>query len=282
MRVVSLVDSNIMPGGRGLQREPGLSLCVFTDDQQILFDCGLSSKFAANARRLNVELDRVSLAVLSHHHFDHGGGLGPFIEANSRARIYLRRSGTERFYLRLFGTITRRIGLDESLLRRFPGRFMVIEHFCQIAPEIFVLTDIGNRHPLPKGNRHLFVRVGRSWEPDDFSHELILVIRRDKGLVVFTGCSHHGILNMLDAVLDRFPGHSIEAVFGGLHLIDLPLINNLAGSREDVEVLGRGIMQYPVGRVYTGHCTGTKGYRILKDVMGEKVQYLPAGGQVEI
>ena len=135
---------------------------------------------------------------------------------------------------------------------------------------------------MPKGNRHLFIGTGSSKRLDDFEHELLLVIRQSTGLVVFTGCSHHGILNILDAVLEHFPGQTIKAVFGGFHLTDLPLINNMAESKDDVQELGKTILKYPIEKVYTGHCTGIKAYRILKEVMGAKLEYFATGYKVEV
>ena len=282
MKIVSLVDNHRLPHRNDLRTEPGLALCVFTQEQQILFDTGISGNFLSNARRLDVDVDHISLAVLSHHHFDHGGGLKTFFEANSQAKVYLRSSNTEAFYLHLFGLIKRRIGLDETLFQQYPQRFTHIDQFSEITPGVFILTKMEKRHPTPMGNRHLFIHSGGSRRIDDFEHELILVVRENEGLVVFTGCSHHGILNMLEAVIEHFPDQKIRAVFGGFHLIDRPLINNMAGSKEDIEELGRAILEYPIEKVYTGHCTGAKAYRILSEVMGAKLEYLAAGCQIEI
>lgn len=66
------------------------------------------------------------------------------------------------------------------------------------------------------------------------------------------------------------------------HLIDLPLINNMAGSKDDVEVLGRALLQYPIEKLYTGHCTGAKAYRILRGVVETKLEYFATGDQAEI
>jgi 7,8-dihydropterin-6-yl-methyl-4-(beta-D-ribofuranosyl)aminobenzene 5'-phosphate synthase len=82
-----------------------------------------------------------------------------------------------------------------------------------------VFVDQGKPYPQPRGNRHLFVKEGGTWSLDSFEHELILVIRERDGVVVFTGCSHSGILNMVDAVTRQFQGLPIKAVFGGFHLI---------------------------------------------------------------
>jgi 7,8-dihydropterin-6-yl-methyl-4-(beta-D-ribofuranosyl)aminobenzene 5'-phosphate synthase len=282
MEVISLIENTGLLNRRDLRSEHGLSLFIGSKDQQILFDTGVSGNFNLNAQKLEVNTANVTLAVISHHHFDHGGGLATFLEANQKAKVYLRKSSTEQFYLDIFGLLRRRIGLDETLFQLHSQRFVHVNQFSEIAPDVFILTKINKRHTMPKGNRHLFIGTGLSKRPDDFEHELILVIRQNTGLVVFTGCSHHGILNMLDAVLEHFPGQTIKAVFGGFHLIDLPLINSMAGNKNDVEELGKAILKYPIEKVYTGHCTGIKAYRILKEVMGAKLEYFATGARAEV
>ena len=282
MEVISLIDNRENPLGMDLHSERGLSVCIRIKGHQILFDTGVTGSFLLNAEKLDVNIADISFAVLSHHHYDHGGGLGAFFGANSNAKLYLRSSSTERFYIHFFGLIQRHIGLDEALLKRCHQRIKCIDQFSEIAENVFILTKIEKRHPTPKGNRRLFIHSQHSKRLDDFEHELILVVREKEGLVVFTGCSHHGILNMLDAVLSQFPNQRIKAVFGGFHLIDLPLKNSMAGSRKDVEALGRAMLQYPIEKVYTGHCTGNKGYRVLKQVMGEKLEYFATGSRVAL
>jgi 7,8-dihydropterin-6-yl-methyl-4-(beta-D-ribofuranosyl)aminobenzene 5'-phosphate synthase len=282
MEVISLIENTGLLNRKDLHTEHGLSLFIGLKDQQILFDTGISGNFHLNAQKLDVNTSKVTHAIISHHHFDHGGGLATFLEANHQAKVYLRNSSTEQFYLDIFGLLKRRIGLDETLFQLHPQRFVFVSQFSEIAPDVFILTKMNKRHTLPKGNRHLFIGTGYSKRLDDFEHELILVIRQNTGLVVFTGCSHHGILNMLDAVLEHFPGQTIKAVFGGFHLIDLPLINNMAGNNDDVKKLGQSILKYPIEKVYTGHCTGIKAYRILKEVMGAKLEYFATGCKTEV
>ncbi len=282
MDVTSLVENTRRPDRKDLRTERGLSLFISFNDQKILFDTGISGKFHRNAQKMNLDIAKVTLAVISHHHFDHGGGLATFLEANRQARVYLRNSSTEQFYLDILGVFKRRIGIDETLFQLHPQRFVHASQFSEITPDVFVLTKINKQHAMPKGNRHLFMGAGSTKRPDDFAHELIMVVRQSPGLVVFTGCSHHGILNMLDAVLEHFPGQPMKAVFGGFHLIDSPLINNMAGSKADVEELGKALLKYPIEKVYTGHCTGIQAYRILKEVLGEKLAYFAAGDKTEV
>jgi 7,8-dihydropterin-6-yl-methyl-4-(beta-D-ribofuranosyl)aminobenzene 5'-phosphate synthase len=283
MKIVSLIDNQKLPQPEDLRAEHGLSLCIYTNDGPILFDSGISGAFLSNAGRLNVDISQVTLAVLSHHHYDHGGGLLTFLDANGQAKVYLRSSSTEEFYSHLFGgIIKRRIGLDESLFQHYARRFVFTDEFSEIASNVYIITRIGQRNPFPAGNRYLFVHTEGGARLDDFTHELILVVRENGGLVVFTGCSHRGILNMLDAVQEHFPGQPIRAVFGGFHLIGNPLFKSMGGSKKDIEGLGSALFQYPVERFYTGHCTGAKAYPILKGVMGAKLEYFATGSQVAV
>ena len=54
---------------------------------------------------------------------------------------------------------------------------------------------------------------------DDFPDEICLVIEDDRGLIVIAGCSHPGILNMIETVRSRF-GRPVYAIFGGSHLVE--------------------------------------------------------------
>ena len=282
MKITALVENTRLESRKDLSVEHGLSLHVNCDNKQILFDTGTKKVFSDNAEKLGVNIREVDIVVISHHHFDHGGGLACFLEANQKAKVYLRKSEEREYYFRALGIINKFVGLDKSLFRRYTDRFDFVDEFTEISPEVFILTMISKPYPIPKGNRHLFTKKGNTWELDSFEHELIMVIREEQGLVVFTGCSHSGILNMIDTVAKRFPGVPIKAVFGGFHLIDLPILNTMAGSKREVEDIGKEILKYPIDKLYTGHCTGKKAYRVLKGVMGEKLEYFPTGSSIEV
>jgi 7,8-dihydropterin-6-yl-methyl-4-(beta-D-ribofuranosyl)aminobenzene 5'-phosphate synthase len=49
---------------------------------------------------------------------------------------------------------------------------------------------------------------------DDFAHEIVMAINDNGKLVIFTGCSHNGILNMIETVTREFEGVQIKAVIG--------------------------------------------------------------------
>ncbi len=282
MRVTTLIENDRVEGREDLTAEFGLSLHIQRGDLQILFDTGASGAFADNAGRLGIDLEQVDVAVLSHHHYDHGGGLRRFLAVNDRARVHLRASGRAPRFFRALVVIKRPIGLDPSLFDRYAHRFELVIESMEIAPGVFLLTDIGERHARPQGNRHLYVERNGALQPDPFEHELVLVVREDDGLAVFTGCSHHGILNMIEAARSRFPDTPVKAVFGGFHLIGVPFFDSMAAPREEVEAIGRRILDLTAGPVFTGHCTGRKAYGVLAGVMGSSLRPFHTGTSVEV
>jgi len=282
MRVTSLIENSRLETADDLTAEFGLSMLVEHGGSTVLFDMGSSSIFADNAARLAVDVSAVDAAVVSHQHFDHGGGLARFLEVNTRAKVYLREAPLADRRFRAFAVLDRPIGLDLDLVERHRDRIEFVSDTAEIAPGVFLLTAIGSAHQRPRGNRRLFVRQDAGFASDPFDHELLMVVREDDGMAVFTGCSHSGVLNLIDAAIEGFPETPIKAVFGGFHLIGLPFYDSMAASRRDVEALGREILERVSGPVFTGHCTGKKAFPILEGVMGDRLKTFPTGARTEV
>lgn len=70
--------------------EHGLSIYIETKDHIILFDSGPSGAFADNAAKLGVDLAKAEMAILSHGHYDHGGGfhfMGVALDDTGKKRL---------------------------------------------------------------------------------------------------------------------------------------------------------------------------------------------------
>jgi 7,8-dihydropterin-6-yl-methyl-4-(beta-D-ribofuranosyl)aminobenzene 5'-phosphate synthase len=274
MKITTLIENTCLPERQDLIAQHGLALHIEWQGRQILFDSGPSAAFWDNAEKLDIDLRQVEIAVLSHHHYDHGGGLARFLDGNSQAKVYLRRFDGGEPEAKIFWIIGRYAGLDKDLFARYPERFEFVEGEQEPLPGVFILTEIDKPYPIPSGNQRLWVRKGMRHRPDNFEHELLLVLRQANGLVVLSGCSHQGILNLVDATLKRFPGEPIRALLGGFH--------TMGDGEEAVRKIGERLLDYPIQAVYTGHCTGKRAYHVLKDVMGERLEYLPTGRVVQI
>ena len=277
MRITTLIENSKEASETKLHNEHGLSFHISFQGNNILFDTGASDLFSKNADVMGIDLSIVHSAVISHHHYDHGGGLSRFLELNKDAKIYLREAPDGESYFRAMWFIKRYVGLDGSLLEANPDRFVFLDEIVEILPSVYIIPKIELTYPKPKGNKYLYVKKGSEWRLDDFSHELILLIKDHDGLVIFSGCSHNGMLNMIDTVTKKFGRTPIKAVIGGFHLIGLPMFDTMAGSRSEIEEIGRKTLTYPIESIYSGHCTGKKAYRVLKDVLGDKLNQLHTG-----
>jgi 7,8-dihydropterin-6-yl-methyl-4-(beta-D-ribofuranosyl)aminobenzene 5'-phosphate synthase len=277
MKVTCLIENlpnNNMPE---LANEHGLSFFIEIKDHNILFDMGASELFAQNAQKLGIDLSQVDIAILSHGHYDHSGGLDAFFKNNENAPLYLSSKALERHFSRAFFLIKREIGVDQAVINQNQNRLKFIDKYTEILPDIYLLSIQNHKYPLPAGNRYLY----RLKNSRLVRHELLLVIKGDKGLILFTGCAHNGILNMVDVACQKFPETPINAIFGGFHMIGLPYFNHMAEKKKNVRAIGKKLTELPIEKVYTGHCTGKRAYPILKEVMGEKIVQFPPGSVYE-
>jgi 7,8-dihydropterin-6-yl-methyl-4-(beta-D-ribofuranosyl)aminobenzene 5'-phosphate synthase len=282
MKITSLIENRESITEPGLTSEWGLSLYIEFNNHSILFDTGASGAFVDNAKHLSIKVDSVDVAVLSHHHFDHGGGLKRFFELNSNAKVYLADAPDGECYIKIMGFLKKYIGLDRAMMDDHRERFEFVGKPTEIIPDVFIFPKIADTHPKPPGNKHLFLKTEGRLSPDEFSHEIVMAVKEHGKLVIFTGCSHNGILNMIDTVAKEFEGVPIKAVIGGFHLVASPPFNFMAGTRKDVENIGKSVLNYPVEVTYTGHCTGKKAFKVLESVMGDRIKDLPTGSSFDI
>jgi 7,8-dihydropterin-6-yl-methyl-4-(beta-D-ribofuranosyl)aminobenzene 5'-phosphate synthase len=107
------------------------------------------------------------------------------------------------------------------------------------------------------------IQDGRMTE-DDFRHEQYLLVVENGKRILFSGCSHRDILNIMHWFRP-------DICIGGFHLSKLPLDETLAGYAKALDA-------YPTA-YYTGHCTGTAQYQFMKERM-RNLHYLSVGDTV--
>jgi 7,8-dihydropterin-6-yl-methyl-4-(beta-D-ribofuranosyl)aminobenzene 5'-phosphate synthase len=282
VQITTLIDNRPSPDDPRLVAEWGLSLCVEVNGRHFLVDMGASDAFARNAERLSIDIAAMDAAVVSHHHFDHGGGLRRFLELNDHADIYLGVAAEGEPTVRLFGFVNRPIGLDQALIARHAHRFRFVRERTEVLPGVFVLPRIGGQHARPAGNKHLYLKRGNDLILDDFGHEVVVAIKDGDALVVLTACSHNGLLNMVETVKTEFPGVPVKAVVGGFHLARLPPFRGMSESERVVKEIGRAVIDSGIGTTYTGHCTGSKAFQVLRGAMGDRVQEIYTGRRIDL
>lgn len=280
MKVVVLIE-NTKNGSKDLICEEGLSIYIETKDRRILFDTGRTGNFIINAKRMGIELQQVDAVILSHGHHDHGGGLSSFFQINDRARTYAKRGVERDFYFRTM-LFSNSIGINKTVFNEYSDRINYVDGFTEIMDNVYIISEIEKRYKTPEGNKYLFVKYGNEVTRDKFDHELIMVIREKDELTIFTGCSHNGTANIIETVRNRFPREKIKAIVGGFHLVRIPLIKILGPSQEEINILIKKIRDENIERVYTGHCTGEKAFKKLKDILGSNISYISTGTELNI
>lgn len=405
MRIVSLVDNVGTVSGEGCGRghiegcgwghaegcgcepEHGVSLYIETGNGlKVLFDTGQSDLFARNAARLGIDLREVDLAVISHGHYDHGGGLNEFLRINTKAPVYIRESALgEHYSIRPSGVAD--IGLKINDLSRLiftkdieilPGGITLFTtptrpasqgspatqapadspcpqtyfrnqddgHLTSPAPADspcpqaqFSNHDFEHQStaakgcspfpepdgtfrehypfPEPFGNRLL---LGADRCPDDFRHEQSMIIRDGSSTVLFGGCAHRGIVNIL-AQAQALTSGTITHVLSGFHLSKtVAQININAGQSSDaagqfsrtieqpsnaagqfsstagqisntaaqlkpdgyLAVLAQALSSFPGIEYYTMHCTGESAFTRLAAFLSPRLHYLPCGSTLTL
>lgn len=260
MRITVLVENTTCRDD--LICEHGLSLFIETADKRILFDAGQTDAFAKNAAALGIDLSSADFAILSHGHYDHGGGLEHFLEVNASAPVYVSR---EAFGAHYNGT-EKYIGLSPALSGN--PRLIFVDGVHTIRPGITLHP--GNALPCPETSHGLTLWKNGQFYPDPFAHEQYLLVEEQGKKILFSGCSHRGILNIAGYFQP-------DVLIGGFHFKKLdPAAHGTILSRS-AETLLRLPAHY-----YTGHCTGEKQFAYLKARMGPRLMPLSTGTVIEL
>ncbi|MGN1369014.1 MAG: MBL fold metallo-hydrolase [Aristaeellaceae bacterium] len=244
--------------------EHGLSLYIETNGQRILFDAGQSGAFADNAEKLGVDLRQVDLCILSHGHYDHGGGLKRFLEINDHAKVYVSRHAFGDYY----NAEEKFIGLDWELLNE--ERVVFTGDNCTLSDTLSLHACTNFPQPYFTDPYGMQVKRRGTLQTDDFQHEQYLLIREGARRIIVSGCSHKGVLNIKT-------WFAPDVFIGGFHLMKLDPEKEATRLKfTAMELLQKETVYY------TGHCTGSAQFGVLKQYMGDRLQALPTGAVLDI
>ena len=196
--VIVVYDNN--PHHSKLESAWGFSCVVRCNRETILFDTGGSSAILlSNMEKLQIDLKKIDLVVLSHLHGDHTGGLAGFLEKNNQVTVYLPKSFPKSF---------------KDGIKSYGTRIEEVDVSREIASGVYTTGEIGER-----------------------IKEQSLIIRTPEGLVVLTGCAHPGIVRVLEASR-KIVNDKIYLTIGGFHLGGIPIsqLKNIIHSFERLEV----------------------------------------------
>ncbi len=277
MKLTVIVENKAM--NALVRRAHGLSLYLETGTHTVLFDFGPRGELLlSNAAALGLDLKKVDIAVLSHGHNDHSGGLEAFLEWNKTAKVYIHRRAFVPHFARA-GESWNNISADPALPERYAGRIVWTEGVYAIDSTLTLFSEVPERVPMFSTNRTLFEQGEDSdYVPDQFSHEQSLLVQDGETLSLLGGCAHRGITNILSRAIE-VAGRTPDAVFAGFHTTNPGL-----GVDEDTGVILRAgdTLRRWKCLYYTGHCTGDGPYALLQTVLGDSMAYLGCGNSYHV
>ncbi len=249
MKITFLTDNYV--DAAGLKAEHGFSCYIEYKDTKILFDTGTTMTAVENAKQIFRELPKADFAVLSHGHYDHTGGLQySFDEIHQITnKIYCHKYIFDN-HLKESKYGYQFIGFEVDK-EKFNDKFELIqnEEFTEIKENIY-LSGTVKRYFEFNADLKLIAKINGEYIKDPFRDEQYLIID-DNGLIIISGCSHSGIINIIEHAKHLFPGEKIKAVIGGFHLF--------RSTKEQMDETIDYFKQNNVEKIITGHCTGLNG-----------------------
>lgn len=262
---------------RGFLAEHGLSLFIEHENTNILFDTGQSDVYLRNADQMGVDLDRTGCIVLSHGHYDHSGGLVFFPGSDHFPKIYVHETAFEKKYaLNPDGATYREIGIPWSCDKHenIKSNLVLTKRNTQIAPGIHLCGEIPSTVAFEGVPSGFYCGDGADKSLDMMKDEQMLVCDSEKGLSIFLGCSHPGVVNCLNYAIKLFPDKKIHTLVAGMHLDGISPLR--------LQMTIQHMIDLDIQTVIPLHCTGIFAICEMKRFLGDRCLPLCAGDSLEL
>ncbi|MDW5300291.1 MAG: MBL fold metallo-hydrolase [Sedimentibacter sp.] len=276
LKLTTLIEDNI-DDAKKLINEHGLSLYIEVDGKNILFDTGQTGDFIKNAKSLNKNLGCIDYIIISHGHYDHSGGFRKLInELNNKVEVIVGAEFFNKKYKLLDVQTYKYIGnsFDENyILEKCIPLKKIEDNVHYISENLMLFHHFERKTDFEIRNDKFFIDDENVKIHDEFEDEIVLGISTKKGLVVVVGCSHVGIINILNSIKEK-TGMPIYAVIGGTHLVEA----NEIRMKKTIEELHK----FNLSLIGVSHCTGEEGIKRIKEEFEDTYIYNNTGNVIEI
>ena len=252
MKLTTLIENHA--SRRDLKAEHGLSFLIEDGNHRILFDAGNSGAVWDNGKKLGILPETITCAVLSHSHYDHAGGIMegisrglscPLVVGDGFFEEKYRISDQSAYTYTYLGC-----GFSRGEAEKSFEKIQVCQELLQISPNCWAAGRFKQRNLWEELSKRFVKQKDGQMIPDSFEDEicLVLMLPDQKSIGVVVGCSHPGIINILETIMERFPERRLAFVAGGIHLKD----RDEEYQRQTLDEL------YRLGaeNLYVNHCSG--------------------------
>ena len=250
------------------------------EKKNLLIDVGQNSEaLLHNMNIMGISPSIIDAVVLTHCHYDHTQGITNMVRhigkeglpVIAHTDIFRLHFITEPFH-RLVGIMP---GDSKGEIERAGGSIFLSKEPVMIMQGIMTTGEVPRRNDFEKVGIDLKTIENRNIVDDEMLDDVSLIANiKDRGLVIITGCSHAGIINIANYAKEITGVNDIEAIIGGLHLVDAAddVINRTV---EELDAMN-------VSWISAGHCTGFKAQAKIYRTFGERFSPLHTGMEFNI
>lgn len=226
-------------------------------EKNLLFDTGSSYQVISyNASLMNIDLSKLDAIVISHGHYDHGGGLKDLLDHVNVPVFAHPDIFRENFYLPY-----QYIGIpkDHISVLKNKTNFIFTRDPMEIFPGVWTSGEVPRENKYEIVENFFTVQNGKIVK-DQMIDDTSLYIDLGETIFVVSGCSHAGIVNIKNQG-EKILGKKVSHIIGGLHLIsaDEERINITLQNLKGIEL-------------FLGHCTGERVVNKFIDRYGDTVK----------
>lgn len=225
-----------------LTAEHGLSIWFKYNEEEYLFDTGQGYILTDNAEKMEIYFNNLTGMILSHNHYDHIGGARQVLEVNPDLNVITHPD------------IIEELGGVENATE--------VEEVTQIGDGIWLTGKVPTDH-ISEDDKYY----------QEIQGENSLFLETYKGLVVLLGCSHAGVVNILDYI-QEVSGKKIDTVIGGMHLVNK--------DAQEVEEIVKEFERMGIQTLYPLHCTGFEARRIMCEKFSKEVNIVAVGDTINL
>ncbi len=262
--------------------------------KKFLFDTGVSKNgIIYNSNIFGINFEDIETIILSHGHFDHISGLisvlkkiNKPIEIITHPDAFLRR-----WVVFPDGRKARMDTLDEGEIKEFGG--IIIKNSdinylprlkTKINPEDYIDNNISknnnnnNKRILITGEIPRITKFEKGFplqykegkdeneliaDPFVKDDQALVILLKNKGLVILTGCGHAGIINTVNYATKVTGIKKVYAIIGGFHLTG-------EGYEESIPLTISELLKINPEYIIPCHCTGWKASNAIIKSMPKK------------